>query len=161
MANSTRKATRHYRRYEPSQYSKDSVKQLKGKSYDKESKAVASWSTANVNEDIQDALRALRDEVRFFYSTDNFNEYEKIYEGTVPRIKVEAKNARYIFDVDTVLDTLSYLIDAQVTQQIYLCSKTGLKLPTTHDEANDDKYLKISIVLMQARNTDFRIDFIL
>lgn len=79
----------------------------------------SSWQTSNVNECIQEKLLSIKQDVYAFHQTDNFNEIEiiayleKLYNLTHQH--VELNNERSIHDVSAIIDTIFYLINAQVS----------------------------------------------
>jgi hypothetical protein len=81
-------------------------------------KQLSMWQTVNLNDCIQEPFVKLRNEVYLFHTTDNFDEtqiivyLESLYDLAVKYIKSSAQ--RTIFDVSTVIDTIFYLINAQV-----------------------------------------------
>lgn len=80
----------------------------------------SSWQTSNINECIQEKLLSIKQEVFAFHQTDNFNEIEiisyleKLYNLTHQH--VELSHERSIHDVSAIIDTIFYLINAQVSQ---------------------------------------------
>lgn len=78
----------------------------------------SSWQTANIDQCIQEPLVKLRDEIYLYHSLDNFDEsqinvYLKLLHNmTLNNIKLNAQ--RSIYDISTLLDTLFYLVNAQV-----------------------------------------------
>ena len=79
----------------------------------------ASWQPANIEECIQEPLLRLKNEVYAFCTTDNFDEtqivtfLEKLYDLSVRHVKLDVKN-RSIYDISTLIDTMFYLVNAQV-----------------------------------------------
>lgn len=95
---------------------------------------VASWSTANIDECVQQPLLELNKKVLLFYTIDNFDDtkifvyLDELYDMT---IKIMYKNLRMnksMYDVSTIIDTLLYLISAQ--QQTI---KRNLEMGFTYD----------------------------
>lgn len=82
--------------------------------------AITDWDASNISECIQEPLYNLKQEVFVFHTTDNFDEtqiivyLEQLYDLTIKHIKSNQNNHRSIFDIHTIIDTLFYLINAQV-----------------------------------------------
>jgi hypothetical protein len=76
------------------------------------------WEAPNVDECIQDGLLRIKSDVYNFYTTDNFEEKQiliylsEVYKLFIKNIKLNTQ--RSIHDVSAVLDTLFYLLNAQV-----------------------------------------------
>lgn len=108
-----------------------------------EPQLVAEWEPANVDECIQKPLLTFRDDVYEFCMTDNFDEtqiigyLESLYDLSVRYIKLnneysnggksgnktsEQKHARSIYDIAAVLDTMTYIVNAQVSSREIILS---------------------------------------
>ena len=110
LENFEKYSTRHCKKYVENEYNSE----FNGL------QAIASWSSPNINDCIQDNFRLLKEDVRVYYTMDNFDEskifsfLEKLYDFTIQLIKLDTQKSRSIFDISTIIDTLFYLIDAQV-----------------------------------------------
>lgn len=86
-------------------------------------RAVSNWQSANVDECVQEPLIKLKNDVFVFHTTDNFDETKiliylnKLYDLTIQLIKSNLNNQRSVFDLNTIIDTMFYLINAQVICQ--------------------------------------------
>lgn len=83
--------------------------------------AIASWDEPKVENCIQENILKLKQEVENFYKRDNFDEsmifkyLETLYQFFVQNVKMDPNQKRSIFDISSIIDTLYYLLDAQVT----------------------------------------------
>lgn len=82
--------------------------------------AIASWDEPNIENCVQENFFKLKENVKNFYKRDNFDEsmifgyLETLYQFFIQNIKSDPNNQRSIFDMNFLIDTLFYLIDAQV-----------------------------------------------
>lgn len=82
--------------------------------------AIASWNEPNIENCVQESFFKLQENVKIFYTRDNFDEsmifiyLETLYQFFIQNIKLDPNNKRSIFDINSLIDTLFYLIDAQV-----------------------------------------------
>lgn len=80
----------------------------------------ASWAKSNIDECVQEPLLLLRNEVSVFYKQDNFDDMkifvyiEQLHDLTVQIMVKSSKPHKGIYDLSTIIDTLFYLINAQV-----------------------------------------------
>ena len=87
----------------------------------------ASWAKSNIDECIQEPLLLLRNEVSVFYKQDNFDDMkifvyiEQLHDLTVQIMVKSSKGQKGIYDLSTIIDTLFYLINAQVSGSLQLC----------------------------------------
>ena len=78
----------------------------------------SSWQSADISECVQDLIFKIKNEIYVFHTIDNFDEsqiiiyLEKLYDLTIQFIKNSIQ--RTIYDISTVIDAMSYLINAQV-----------------------------------------------
>jgi hypothetical protein len=92
----------------------------------------ATWHVANIDECVQEPLIELKQNVYAFCTTDNFDEthiifyLEKLYDLSFKHIKLVHNSVPSIFDVATIIDTINYLINAQVN--IFLKKQIRLNL---------------------------------
>ncbi len=81
--------------------------------------ASGTWQATNVDECVQEALLELKSDVYAFHTTDNFDEtqiigyLDRLYDLTVKHVRLNAAE-RSIFDISTLIDTMFYLVNAQV-----------------------------------------------
>ena len=80
----------------------------------------SSWQSVNVDECIQKPLVAMRDKVYLYHTLDNFDEqYIIIYLNELYGLcnsMIKNSSSRSIHDISALLDTLFYLVNAQVSQ---------------------------------------------
>jgi hypothetical protein len=91
---------------------------------DQQHAAHGAWHTANVDECVQEALLELKNDAYAFHTTDNFDEtliigfLDRLYDLSIKHVKL-LNAERSIFDVSTLIDTMFYLVNAQVRNFLY------------------------------------------
>ena len=82
--------------------------------------STAHWLVSNIDECIQEPLLVFKNEVFLFHTTDNFDDsrihvyLERLYDLTMEITHKSLKLNKSIHDVSTIIDSLYYLISAQV-----------------------------------------------
>ena len=102
----------------------------------KQQHLTSSWQAVNVDECIQKPFVALRDKVYLYHTLDNFYEqyiliYFKELNGLCSSM-IKNSSSKSIHDISALLDTLFYLVNAQVSSwQISLTTRRSVTVSMT------------------------------